>query len=320
MILCASCADASKETDTAPQAAAQCAGPSSIAQTIDIPAGIYRIGDDRFYPEETPVLTIKLSGFNIDATEVTNGQFAAFVEATGYITRAERGLPEEKYSDIPPQLRAPGSAVFTPPGSGKNLNSANWWRFVEGASWNTPMGPHSSIEGMGNYPVVHVSFEDALAYAKWKGRRLPTEDEWEAAARGAHNATTYAWGDQPPDELDHAPANNWQGIFPVINQKTDGYEGAAPVGCFPANLFGLYDMIGNVWEMTSTGYTPQKNGDAKDFLPSTDAPLFESGVIKGGSYLCAENYCLRYRPAARQPHEWALGSSHIGFRTVSSTN
>ena len=284
-------ADATRNNQT-------CEDFGKTTKTVDIPGGTYRVGEDRFYREEGPVRTVKIEAFNIDATEVTNREFSEFVAATGYLTRAERGLTEEQFSHIPEELRKPGSAVFTPPENPQNLSAGNWWRFVEGASWRMPNGPGSTVDGLESHPVVHVAFEDAEAYAAWKGRRLPTEIEWEAAARGRENHAPYSWGETPPDKLEKSPANIWQGIFPVINQKIDGYAGAAPVGCFEPNVNGLYDMIGNVWEMTSTNHSP------------------DAGVIKGGSYLCAENYCLRYRPAARQSQEFALGSSHIGFRTA----
>ena len=277
-----------------------CINISLTEKGIEIPSGSYHIGDNRFYPEEGPTRIVEIEAFNIDVTEVTNRQFNEFVIATGYVTRAERGLPESKFEQIPQKLRSPGSVVFTPPLEKADVNIGSWWRFIEGASWKQPQGPGSSNTGLENHPVVHITFEDAAAYAEWKGRRLPTEAEWEAAARGPDNPATYSWGDQPPNKLSEPPANIWQGIFPVLNQESDGYAQTAPAGCFPPNKTGLYDMIGNVWEMTASDYSPT------------------AGVIKGGSYLCAENFCARYRPAARQPHEWALGSSHIGFRTVQS--
>ena len=317
-LVCASCADVNSGAADNRQLADQCAHLNINAETVNIPAGKYRIGDERFYPEERPVQTIELAGFNIDATEVTNREFAEFVEATGYVTRAERGLPEAEYSEIPSNLRTPGSAVFTPPLKSDSFSPATWWRFVDGASWRAPQGPGSSIEGLENHPVVHVAFEDALAYAQWKGRRLPTEYEWEAAARSRNNLDPYAWGQKAPAELEKQPANTWQGLFPVINQKTDGYGGTAPVGCYEPNANGLYDMIGNVWELTSSEYAPIRDRVPQDIIHDLDAQPFAYGVIKGGSYLCAENYCLRYRPSARQPHEWALGASHIGFRTAMS--
>ena len=283
-----------------------------------IPEGEYRLGDERFYEDEGPIRRVSIAEFDIDQTEVTNAQFAAFVRETGYVTRAERGLQEDRFSKLPEKIRRPGSAVFVKPGSAEAGNPVDWWRFVEGASWRHPHGPDSTIEGMELYPVVHVAYEDAVAYAQWAGRRLPTEDEWEAAARGGLESVTYAWGDEPPDTAQDARANTWQGIFPYINQKKDGYEGISPVGCFAPNNFDVYDMTGNVWEWTSDRYSQdrrmheEKAGGREDF-DAIDA----AGVIKGGSFLCADNYCYRYRPAARQPQELLLGASHIGFRTVS---
>lgn len=316
LLVAGSCSDENGTEGKVTPSASECRTPSESERTIDIPAGQYRIGDERFYPEERPVEFVDVAAFNIDATEVTNKQFAAFVEATGYITRAERGLPEPKFDQIPSALRQPGSAVFSSPAESDTLNPASWWRFVEGASWRAPKGPGSSIEGLENHPVVHVAFEDALAFASWKGRRLPSELEWEAAARGNSGDAPYSWGNEKPANLDQQPANTWQGIFPVINQNKDGYEGSAPVGCFPPNDFGLYDMIGNVWELTSSEYSPDRRTASVTLTSADDEDSFHVGVIKGGSFLCAENYCLRYRPAARQSLEWALSSSHTGFRTA----
>lgn len=244
----------------------------------------------------TETIAIEALGLSVDRTEVTNAQFAEFTEATGYITRAERGLPEERYSGLPDDARMPGAAVFVPPTEDGPLNPARWWRFVPGANWQHPEGPDSSIEGREAYPVVHMSFEDAAAYAAWKGRRLPTAAEWESAARGGLDDKRFEWGDEEPrgDE-----ANFWQGVFPVLNTRQDGFAGLAPGGCFEANGFGLHDMTGNVWEWT----TDRQAGA-------------EIGIVKGGSYLCARNYCSNYRPGAVQPQELTLGTSHIGFRTV----
>jgi len=234
-------------------------------------------------------------GLEVDAHEVTNRQFQAFVEATGYRTRAERGLPEEIYAGLPDDARVPGSAVFIQPSEEGPLNPARWWSFVHGANWRQPEGPGSSIEGKDDYPVVHIAYEDAQAYAEWAGRRLPSAEEWELAARGGLAGKEYEWGDEEPTGKE---ANYWQGIFPVINTRDDGFAGLAPAACFDANGYGLYDMTGNVWEWTAT---------------SNSAGL---GVVKGGSYLCARNYCSNYRPGAVHPQDLTLGTSHIGFRTV----
>lgn len=270
-----------------------------------IDGGTFAMGTNKGYPEERPETQRSVDGFWMDAHEVTNAQFAAFVETTGYLTVAERGVSGLK-----------GSAVFVvPDGKAPLSNTLQWWRFVEGASWRAPEGPGSSIEGKGNVPVVHIALEDAQAYAAWAGRRLPSEAEWEYAARSGSSGATYEWGEEPPHE--GAPkANTWQGVFPVINTKHDGFEGLAPVGCYDPNGRGLYDMTGNVWEWTNTAYYPshavKENGAGRD-PRQPDIPV---NVVKGGSYLCAANYCVRYRPAARHPQELNLGTSHIGFRTV----
>jgi formylglycine-generating enzyme required for sulfatase activity len=244
-----------------------------------IPAGTVAMGSD-VYPEETR-RSVAVTGFWIDRTEVTNAEFATFVKATNYVTVAER--PGKA-----------GAAVFVMPSGNADLSTAaSWWRYVEGANWRHPGGADTSIEGRDQFPVVAITLEDAEAYAKWKGRRLPTEAEWEHAARAG--AATLPEHEQPKD------ANTWQGVFPLIDTAEDGFTGIAPVGCFKPNAFGLHDMIGNVWEFTADAYEHQ-------------AP--PAHVIKGGSFLCAANYCLRYRPAARQPQEDGLGTSHVGFRTV----
>lgn len=244
-----------------------------------VPPGTIDMGSD-IYPEET-CRTVTVEGFWIDRTEVTNAEFATFVRATNYVTVAER-------------KGTTGAAVFVMPSGNADLSTAaSWWRYVEGASWRHPGGPDTSIEGRENFPVVAIAYEDAAAYAKWKGRRLPTEAEWEHAARAG--AATLPEREQPKE------ANTWQGVFPLINTSEDGFTGIAPVGCFKPNALGLYDMIGNVWEFTT------------DAFESATPPAH---VIKGGSFLCAPSYCLRYRPAARQPQEDGLGTSHVGFRTV----
>ncbi len=256
---------------------------------ISIPAGVAQIGSDQGYPEERPVRSVEIAGFDMDVTEVTNAQFAKFVEETDYVTAAE---------NIQPGFGVSGAAVFTPP----DASDPSWWRFVEGANWRHPDGPESSIEGRDADPVVQVSYEDAKSYAEWAGRALPTEMQWEYAAR-AGSATRYVWGDSRTiDGIEQA--NTWQGAFPIENTQDDGFLRRSPAGCFPPNEFGFYDMIGNVWEWTDTVYR-QNEGE----------PVY---VIKGGSFLCAENYCRRYRPAARQPQEAGFSTNHIGFRTVSA--
>ncbi len=253
---------------------AQCVTPP--VKTVDMASGSFVMGSDEAYREERPARSQSVEAFNIDITEVTNVQFAAFVEATNYVTDAER---------IQPGFDQAGGAVFSVP----NAAQPSWWRFVEGANWQNPEGPGSSIKGRDNEPVVQISLNDAKAYAAWMGRRLPTEAEWEYAAAA----------DQGPDG-----ANTWQGAFPIENTKQDGYDFRAPVGCYAPNQSGLYDMIGNVWEWTDTIYQ-DANGE----------PVH---AIKGGSFLCAPNYCRRYRASARQPQETGLSTNHIGFRTVSN--
>ena len=244
-----------------------------------VPPGTVEMGSD-VYPEEAH-RTATVAGFWIDRTEVTNAEFEAFVTATNYVTVAER-------------TGTKGAAVFVLPSGNADLSSAStWWHYVEGANWRHPGGPNTSIDERENFPVVAIALEDAEAYAKWKSRRLPTEAEWERAARAS--ASTAPEREQPKD------ANTWQGVFPIIDTAEDGFTGIAPVGCFKPNAFGLHDMIGNVWELTTSAY--------EDRTPPAH-------VIKGGSFLCAPNYCLRYRPSARQPQEDGLGTSHVGFRTV----
>jgi formylglycine-generating enzyme len=256
--------------------------PDELAQhpgMVWVPAGTVTMGSD-VYPEETH-RTVTVNGFWIDRTEVTNAEFAAFVKATKYVTVAERQGTK-------------GAAVFVLPSGNTDLSSAaNWWRYVEGANWRHPGGPDTSIEDRDHFPVVAITLEDATAYAKWKGRRLPTEAEWEHAARAG--AATLPEREQPKN------ANTWQGVFPIIDTAEDGFTGIAPVGCYKPNGYGLYDSIGNVWEFTADAYENQTP---------------PAHVIKGGSFLCAPSYCLRYRPAARQPQEDGLGTSHVGFRTV----
>ena len=250
------------------------------------------MGDDPHYPEEGPPQTVKVKGFWIDAHEVTNAEFAAFVRATGYKTLAERDPP--KLPNAPPDNLVPGSAVFNIPSDA----DPRWWRWVPGAQWRHPSGQKESIVGRDREPVVQIAYQDAEAYAIWVGKELPSEAQWEYAARGGAAALP-----EPVDAQGRPQANYYQGVFPVKNLNTDGYVGRAPVGCFKPNGFGLYDMIGNVWEWTSASGA---RADASE-------PV---NIIKGGSYLCAANYCARYRPAARQFQERGLGTDHIGFRLV----
>ena len=300
------------------QQKAQCDTPHH--EMVLIKGGNFIIGDSTGYPEERVLENIVINDFYMDKYEVTNAQFSEFVEATGYVTLAERGLSKEAYPDIDDELRVPGSAVFSQPEKFYSLNFMNWWQFIAGANWRHPEGPSSSIIGKEHYPVVHIALADAKAYAKWKGHELPSEAEWEYAAK-AGSDSRYAWGDEAyPDDI--FMANTWQGRFPKMGTGEDGFEFIAPVGCFPENNNGLLDMIGNVWEWTDDIYSAERetiehsHPDAflKDKIKAND--LEEVYVIKGGSYLCAQNYCLRYRPAARQPQETGLGTNHLGFRTI----
>jgi formylglycine-generating enzyme len=258
---------------------------SAIGKFVAVPAGQFRKGAHAVYPEESPEIVLHVDAFEMLAHEVTNGEFTRFVEATRYVTLAERSDSGE----------GAGSAVFRMPA--ERTNPAEVWQLVRGATWRTPEGPGSSLDGRGLEPVVHVALEDVEAYAAWAGGRLPTEEEWEyAAAIGLPDPAVATSGAYGPDGAPRA--NTWQGIFPLANAGDDGFIGRAPVGCFPPSDIGLYDMMGNVWEWTSTPYSAGNQ------------------TIKGGSYLCAENFCRRYRPAARQPQEAAFSASHVGFRIV----
>ena len=292
---------------------------------VRIPGGAFKMGSDRFHREEQPTQVVSVGRFEITRTEVTNDQFARFVIATGYVTTAERALSVEDYPDLPEDLRAAGSMVFAQPAQAVSLENANaWWRYVPGADWRHPEGPRSSIEAMSNHPVVQVSPEDAGAYADWIGGRLPTEAEWEFAARGGLEGADYSWG-EAYDPVQGWKANTWQGHFPNSDVADDGHNGTAPVGSYAANGYGLYDVAGNVWEHVSDWWapghlpanSPDPSGPKKDFAAQFASPVTgPMRVVKGGSWLCAPNFCLRYRPAARQAAELSLGTNHIGFRVV----
>ena len=297
-------------------------GTDAKAGMAFIPGGSFVMGSDRQQPEERSTHIVRVDGFWIDRHEVTSAQFARFAAATGYVTLAERGLDPKTHPGASEDLIAPGSALFVRPAKlDRSGGNGQWWQYVRGANWRQPEGPGSTIAGRENHPVVHVAYEDALAYARWLGRDLPTEAQWEFAARGGKMdeqdwMSAYTAAGTPI-------ANTWQGIFPVYNSAEDGYAGAAPVACFEPNGYGLYDMIGNVWEWTGDWYRaghlkePAVNPMGPDFLQVRLTPgQMPSKVIKGGSYLCAHNYCARYRPTSRQPQEVDLSTGHVGFRTV----
>jgi formylglycine-generating enzyme required for sulfatase activity len=304
------------------------AGAANANEMIRLPGGTFEMGSEKYYREEGPTHTVTVGPFLIGQTEVTNAQFRAFVEATGYLTTAERGLDPADRPDWPPELLEPGSMVFAQPAEPVHLDDPNrWWRWVPGASWRTPEGPGSSILDRDDHPVVQVSPEDAEAYARWAGGRLPTEAEWEFAARSG--VTDGSPWDEPYDPVSGWKANVWQGAFPATDLKADGHHGSAPVASYAANAYGLHDMLGNVWEHVSDWWVPS-HPDLRqidpDGPPEALAAQFshpEIGaqrVVKGGSWLCAPSYCMRYRPTARQPAETGLGSNHTGFRIAQDLN
>jgi formylglycine-generating enzyme required for sulfatase activity len=275
-----------------------------------VPAGTFRMGSEDFYPEERPVREVAVEGFWMDEHPVTVTEFRRFVKATGHVTDAERAPDAAEYPDADPSLLVAGSIVFRPtPGPVPLDDHQRWWAYVPGACWHRPEGPGSDTYTRGRHPVVHIAYADALAYAEWAGKALPTEAEWERAARGGLDGTTYAWGDDP-EPGGQAMANTWRGEFPW-----QGYRGTSPVGTFPANGFGLHDMTGNVWEWTCDAFDAAElaEGCCSASEPGGHIPR---RVIKGGSHLCAPSYCLRYRPAARQGEPIDSSTGHIGFRCV----
>jgi sulfatase modifying factor 1 len=296
-----------------------CLAKADTERMVWIPGGAFLMGSDKFYREERPVRPAHVEGFWMDRFLVTNADFAAFVEATGYLTFAERMPSPEMYPDADPSLLVPGSSVFAKPKGPVSLSDYRaWWSYVPGACWCRPEGPGSSIEGRAKHPVVHIAYEDALAYAGWIGKALPLETEWEYAARGGLDGANFPWGDEPYPDGRHM-ANTWQGRFPWENTGNDGYEGTSPVGAFPPNGYGLFDAVGNVWEWTASPYRIGIQGEEQRSCCSTgDAsnPQSMKRVVKGGSHLCAPNYCLRFRPAARQGEAIDTSTSHIGFRCI----
>ncbi|WP_322659285.1 formylglycine-generating enzyme family protein [Dendronalium sp. ChiSLP03b] len=299
-------------------------------EMVWIPGGTFIMGSDHHYPEEGPSHQVKIDGFWIDRSPVTNRQFQRFVKETGYITMAERCPMPKDYPDALPELLVPGSLVFQQPNFPVELNSVNWWAYVPGANWRHPEGAGSSIKGKENHPVVHVTVEDVEAYAVWAGKTLPTEAQWEFAARGEMEGKAYAWGDElmPDGKI---MANFWLGEFPWQNLKTHR-PSTTPVALYPPNGYGLYDTIGNVWEWTADWYqdyhladkpksccilvNPRGCSREESIDSRTSEVQIPRRVVKGGSFLCAANYCRRYRPAARHPEMIDTSTCHIGFRCV----
>ena len=314
------------------QALAQAPGSPPFPDVVWIPGGTFRMGSDRHYPEERPVHRVSVDGFWMDRTPMTNERFARFVEATGHVTFAEIPPRAEDYPGALPDQLFAGSLVFVKPSRAVDMRDfRNWWLWMRGADWRHPRGEGSTIEGLEQHPVVHVTFADAEACARWEGKSLPTEAEWEFAARGGLDGADYAWGDEflPGDR--HM-ANTWQGEFPWQSTPHDGYEGTSPVGVFPPNGYGLVDTIGNVWEWTTDWYVAKHPDEAvkacciprnplgpkaeESFDPCDSNIRIPRKVLKGGSHLCAPNYCRRYRPAARFPEPIDTSTCHVGFRCV----
>jgi formylglycine-generating enzyme len=283
-----------------------------------VPGQTAQLGSDHHYPEEAPVRTVEVGGFWIQRRTVTNSEFAAFVEATGYASVAERPLDPADFPGAPAENLQPGSMVFNRTTGPVDLRHVSqWWTWTPGACWRRPAGPHSSITKRADHPVVHVAYEDAEAYAAWAQLTLPSEAEWEVAARGGLPGADYTWGGEP-EAPDQRLANFWHGEFPY--RPEPGYGRTAPAGSYPPNGYGLYDMAGNVWEWTTDWYGPIQSTQpccADDsYDPAQPEFKIPRKVIKGGSYLCADSYCRRYRPAARRPQMLDTGMSHIGFRCV----
>jgi formylglycine-generating enzyme len=290
----------------------------AMKDMVWIGGGSFLMGSEKFYREERPVRRVLVEGFWIDPHPVTNAQFKEFIDATSYLTVAERSPDPTLYPDADPSLLVAGSLVFTKPdGPVSNRDYRQWWAYVPGASWRHPKGPESSLDGLDSHPVVQVAYEDACAYAAWAGKTLPTEEEWEFAALGGLKEATYAWGEEFMPGGWHM-ANTWQGRFPYENLSEDGFDGTSPVGAFPANGYGLVDMIGNVWEWTTSPYevSPVTGEKKSCCVPGGGNEAEARIVVKGGSHLCAPNYCLRYRPSARQGQTLDTSTTHIGFRCI----
>lgn len=295
-----------------------------------IPGGAFLMGSDNHYPEEAPAHRVSVPGFWMDQYAVTNREFSRFVDETSYVTLAERPANPDDYPGAKPELLAPSSVMFRKPAQRVDLrNRYNWWTYVRGANWRHPRGPASTIKGLVDHPVVHIAYEDVEAYARWAGKDVPSEAEWEFAARGGLDGAEYVWGsDFTPDG--QFMANTWQGEFPVQNKLEDGYEWTAPVGSFPSNGYGLYEMAGNVWEWTADWFQDHSRIDSpcctmdnprggkreESYGSEETAARIPRKVMKGGSYLCAPNYCRRYRPAARMAQPVDTSTCHLGFRCI----
>jgi len=307
-------------------------GEAPFPDMVWIPGGTFRMGSDKHYPEERPVHRVTVDGFWMDRFPVTNERFALFVDATDHRTFAEIPPDPAQYPGALPEMLYAGSLLFVQPsGPVDRRDFSNWWQFARGADWRHPQGPDSSLDSLVQHPVVHVTFGDAEAFSRWEGKELPTEAEWEFAARGGLDGAAYAWGDEflPGDRHQ---ANTWQGEFPWQHQCRDGYERTSPVEAFPANGYGLHDMIGNVWEWTTDWYVPKHPAEVvkacciplnprgpraeESFDSSQPAIKIPRKVLKGGSHLCAPNYCRRYRPAARFPEPIDTSTCHVGFRCI----
>ena len=295
---------------------------------VPIPGGRFTMGSDDHYPEEGPARPVEVSGFRIERAPVTNAAFAAFVAATGYVTVAERPLDPADFPGAPAENLVAGSMVFRRTAGPVDLRHlSQWWAWTPGASWRHPEGPGSGLDSRADHPVVHVAFEDAEAYAGWASLDLPTEAEWERAARGGIDGAAFAWGDDP-EPAGAAVANFWHGDFPW--RAESGYGSTSPVGSYPPNGFGLADIVGNVWEWTGDWYSERRSGGAGCCVPRDPRGGDEAAsrdpaqphlpiprrVVKGGSFLCADSYCMRYRPAARRPQAVDTGMSHLGFRCI----
>ncbi|WP_156112123.1 formylglycine-generating enzyme family protein [Prescottella defluvii] len=299
-----------------------------LTELRNIPAQTFTMGSDTHYPEERPAHRVEVEAFAIETRQVTNAQYASFVAGTGYRTVAERPLDPADFPGAPAENLQPGSMVFVgTPGPVDLRHIDQWWRWTPGASWRRPEGPRSTLTGRGEHPVVHIAHEDAQAYAEWAGRALPTEAQWEAAARGGLDHVEFTWGGEP-EPAGERLANFWHGDFPW--RAAPGYGSTTPVASYPPNPYGLYDMAGNVWEWTDDWYAdghdtghsccaprnPRGPGIEDSYDPRQPQFRVPRKVIKGGSFLCADSYCRRYRPAARRPHMVDTGMSHIGFRCI----